>query len=73
MRYAKFQAGKNDFFFAFVVAAMFAVTVVGAVAGVLDLARARVDVFVAKTQEAPAAARGAGRQALQVARTEAAR
>ncbi|HEX4583665.1 MAG TPA: hypothetical protein VH183_02465 [Burkholderiaceae bacterium] len=70
MRQARFQAGKNDFFFAFVVAAMFAFTVVGVVAGVLDLARGNAGVVVAKAQELPGAARSAGAQVTQVARAD---
>jgi hypothetical protein len=38
MKYSQFDAGKNDFFFAFVMVAMFAVTVVSAVAGYVDFA-----------------------------------
>jgi hypothetical protein len=45
-----FQRQKNDVFFAFVMAAVFAVTVVVAVAGAFDVARAPAGADVAKTR-----------------------
>jgi len=53
----KFHAGKNDIFFACVVVAMFAVTVVGVIAAGLDFARDRVEANYAKTRVGPVALR----------------
>ena len=55
----RFDVGKNDFCFAFVIAAVFTVTVAGAIIGCLDLARGRVGADYAKTLAAPIALRGA--------------
>jgi hypothetical protein len=63
MKYSHFDPGKNDFFFAFVIAAVFVVTVAGAVVGYVDLAREHADAESAKVREAPVAldvARGHG-------------
>jgi len=68
MRQLKLYPEKNDFFFALLVTAVFAVCVVGAVAGSLDLARGRVGVDYAKTRGAPVALGDARKQAPQVAR-----
>jgi hypothetical protein len=65
MRQSQFRPGKNDFFFACLITAMFAVTVVGVIAGTLDLVRGRAETY-AKTRGAPVAlhdARGATPQA----------
>jgi hypothetical protein len=68
MRQPQFHPKKNDFFFALLVAAMFAVTVVGAIVGALDLAGDRVAVNYAQTREAPGALRAAPEKAPQLAR-----
>jgi hypothetical protein len=66
MTYSPFKQRKNDFAFAFVMAAMFA-AIVGAIVGILDLAGARVGVEAAKTQSPPLALRGPAEQAPHVA------
>jgi len=66
MQQPQFHPGKNDFFFAFLMTAVFVITVAGAIGGYLD--RGRVDVDYAKTRGAPVALRDATEQAPQVAR-----
>jgi hypothetical protein len=68
MQYSKFHPAKNDFCFAFVMAAMFVVTIVGAVAGVVDIARGRAAADSAGTPTTSVALRGANEQAPQAAR-----
>lgn len=63
MKYSHFDPGKNDFFFGFVIVAVFVVTVAGAVVGYVDIAREHADAESAKVREAPVAldvARGQG-------------
>jgi hypothetical protein len=67
MKYSQFKQRKNDFAFAFVMAAMFAVTVVGAVAGYVDMARGRLGADSAKTQGPSLALRGPAEQVPHVA------
>jgi hypothetical protein len=67
MRQSQFRPGKNDFFFACLISAMFAVTVFGIIAGTLDLVRGRAESY-AKTRGAPVALHDAREQAPQVAR-----
>lgn len=55
MKYSHFDPGKNDFFFGFVIAAVFVVTVAGAVVGYVDLAREHANAQSAKVREAPVA------------------
>jgi hypothetical protein len=62
----QFYPAKNDFFFALLIAAVFAVTVAGAITGSLDLARGRVGADYAKTRAATIALRGNEEQAPQV-------
>ncbi len=62
MKRFEFHRRKNDFCFAFVIAAMFAVTIVGAVAGYRDIARGAAGVQAAKAQAAPVAHRETGKQ-----------
>ncbi len=69
MKHAQFHQRKNDFCFAFLIAAVFAITLVGAVAGSLDLVRGRAGGESAKTQEVSVALRGPGEQASNVAHT----
>ena len=66
MQQTQFHPGKNDFFFAFLMTAVFVITVAGAIGGYLD--RGRVDVDYAKTRGAPVALRDATERAPQVAR-----
>jgi len=72
LKYQPIHPRKNDFFFAFLLAAVFAVTIVGEVAGVVSVAR-RADTEVAKARQAPAAARSVGEQAPLLARAGARR
>jgi hypothetical protein len=68
MQQPQFHPGKNDFFFAFLMTAVFVITVAGAIGGYLDLARGRVDVDYVKTRGAPVALRDATERAPQIAR-----
>ncbi|HEY4039106.1 MAG TPA: hypothetical protein VGM15_09825 [Burkholderiaceae bacterium] len=57
---------KNDVFFAFVMAAVFAITVVGAVAGAFDVARGHAGADMAKAPGQAVALRDPGREPLNV-------
>jgi len=50
MQQPQFHPGKNDFFFAFLMTAVFVITVAGAIGGYLDLARGRVDVTMRRRE-----------------------
>lgn len=67
MKHHQFQPRKNDFAFAFLLAAVFAVTIAAGVAGTLDIARARASVEAAKAQTAPVAHRDTGEPESQIA------
>ena len=69
MKHAQFHQRKNDFCFGFLIAAVFAITLVGAVAGSLDLVRGRAGEESAKTREVSVALRGTGEQASNVSHT----
>jgi hypothetical protein len=61
-QFEPFQRQKNDVFFAFVMAAVFAVTVVVAVADAFDIARGHADANVAKAAGQTVAMRDAKRE-----------
>ncbi|HEX4596398.1 MAG TPA: hypothetical protein VH278_01310 [Burkholderiaceae bacterium] len=61
-----FERQKNDVFFAFVMAAVFAITVVGAVAGAFDVARGHAGADMAKARGQAVAMRDPGREPLNV-------
>jgi hypothetical protein len=66
MKYLKFQSQKNDFCFALLLAAVFAITVAAAVGGYRDLVHAQADVASAqKARAAHVALRDAGGQLAQ--------
>jgi hypothetical protein len=69
MKHEVFHPRKNDFFFAFLMAAVFAVTIVGEVAGVLSVGREQVAVESAKAKagQARVALAGASERAPPVA------
>jgi hypothetical protein len=73
MQYSKFHPAKNDFCFAFVMAAMFVVTIVGAVAGAVQMARGHAAADSAATQTTSVALRGANEHAPRAARAGPAR
>jgi len=62
MQYSKFHPAKNDICFAFVMAAVFVVTIVGAVAGTMDQARGPVIATPADTEATSVAFRSTGEQ-----------
>ncbi|HUD27103.1 MAG TPA: hypothetical protein VMQ45_15575 [Burkholderiaceae bacterium] len=68
MKQSQFYPGKNDFFFACLITAMFAVTLFGVIAGTLDLIRGHAGAVYAATPMAPIALAGAGEQAPHEAR-----
>jgi len=67
MKYSQFDPGKNDFFFGFVIAAVFVISVAGAVVGYVDIAREHANAQSAKVREAPVALDVARGQAAEVA------
>ena len=50
MKDSRFQTGRNDFFYALLIAAVLSVTLSGALIGTLELARGRAVAEVAKAQ-----------------------
>jgi hypothetical protein len=73
MKEPQFYPAKNDFFFAFVIGAMFVVTVVGAIAGYVDFARGHAGGDFAKTRAVPITLQRAHPQEPQIARAGPAR
>jgi len=55
MKYSQFDPGKNDFFFGFLIVAVFVISVAGAVVGYVDIAREQANAESAKVREAPVA------------------
>ena len=68
MKQLQFQTRKNDVAFAFLMAAVFAVTLAAAVVGTLDIARGQAGVEAAKPQKTPLARRDTGEPKSQIAR-----
>jgi len=66
-QFEPFHARKNDVFYAFVVGAMFVVTVAGAVVGTADVARGHAGAHVAKAHGTTIAMRNPEREAIPVA------
>ncbi len=50
MKDSRFQTGRNDFFYALLIAAVLSVTLSGALIGTLELARGQAGTEVAKAQ-----------------------
>ena len=67
MKHEVFETRKNDVFFAFLMAAIFAVMLVGELAGALSLVHARAGAEYAKTHPARVAMGDAGERAPLVA------
>jgi hypothetical protein len=68
VKHLQFHTRKNDVTFAFLMAAVFAVTLAAAVAGTIDIAGGRASVEAAKTQTAPVAHGDTGEPQSQIAR-----